>query len=414
MYALRLFFFLGAGLYMIHPLEAQEWKTVNTLTRGMMIVTIKESPNQTTYDFYAKNNDRQVLELRMDIKLTNMKRDLSTLPVSKFIPGGTEVKFLSLSRFAKGKPFSYKIVSWDVISGIAQAQHTGEYQAPFSWGRVFRVDNAFSGYGAHSQPPNQYAVDFKMPIGTAVHCARAGVVTEVRSDSNSGGADQSFTQSANYLTILHPDGTSGRYLHFMYNGVIIKKGQQVETGQLVGYSGNTGWSTDPHLHFDVVMSDGNRGLKTIPFQFQTKEGLQTPILGMMLSRSFLSNTENVYEVKVKTKDKWLAGTDAHVFVTLNGSSGSSGETELIAYDRNPFERNQTDVFLLDLPNDLGNIASLRIRHDNSGAGSGWYLDWIEVKQLKTGNVLRFPCDKWLATDEGDKKIDRTLNPNLMK
>lgn len=89
-------------------------------------------------------------------------------------------------------------------------------------------------------------------------------------------------------------------------------------------------------------------------------------------------TEVPYEVKVYTGDKSGAGTDANVFMILYGTNGDSGERELAKSDRtNKFERNKCDTFTVKAV-DLGELLKLKIRHDNSRAGSAWYLEKIEV------------------------------------
>jgi murein DD-endopeptidase MepM/ murein hydrolase activator NlpD len=52
--------------------------------------------------------------------------------------------------------------------------------------------------------------------------------------------------------IEHVDGTVGRYFHLTRSGADVSVGQQVASGQRIGRSGNSGNSSAPHLHFDVV------------------------------------------------------------------------------------------------------------------------------------------------------------------
>ena len=51
---------------------------------------------------------------------------------------------------------------------------------------------------------------------------------------------------------------------------------------------------------------------------------------------------------------------------------------------------------------------VEIGHDNSGSGPGWYLDSVSVYCPASGIEQFFPCQKWLASDEGDGLIQRTL------
>jgi murein DD-endopeptidase MepM/ murein hydrolase activator NlpD len=104
----------------------------------------------------------------------------------------------------------------------------------------------------------------------------------IKKDSNRGGNDPSNGPYANYIIIRHDDGTYGNYLHFKQNGVVVNEGQRVTMGKLIGFSGNTGYSTDPHLHFHVSVADAFGGSKTVPFKVYTKQGPKTPTLGMVL------------------------------------------------------------------------------------------------------------------------------------
>lgn len=79
---------------------------------------------------------------------------------------------------------------------------------------------------------------------------------------------------ANYITVLHNDGTFADYSHLRYKSVIVQLGQQVERGQIIGYSGATGYATGPHLHFVVKKAKKGGGFISIPVEFTTLKGIQ--------------------------------------------------------------------------------------------------------------------------------------------
>lgn len=99
-----------------------------------------------------------------------------------------------------------------------------------------------------------WAWDFKMPIGTPIVAASEGTVRLARGDSTEGGCDPKHASKANYVVIDHGDGLETQYLHFA--SVIVTPGQKVQKGELLGYSGETGWSCGPHLHFKVAEATG--------------------------------------------------------------------------------------------------------------------------------------------------------------
>lgn len=115
-----------------------------------------------------------------------------------------------------------------------------------------------------------------------------------------------------------------------------------------------------------------------------------------------------YVVKVYTGDKFGAGTDANVYLTIYGNYADSGERQLKDSDkRNKFEQNQVDTFVLKAI-ELGELQKVRIRHDNKGGGAAWYLEKIEISDQKNNRGYLFNCQNWLSTEDGDGKISREL------
>jgi len=95
-----------------------------------------------------------------------------------------------------------------------------------------------------------WAWDFRMPEGTPVVAALDGVVRLARGDSDEGGCDPAMARKANYVVIESPGNVETQYLHFSAVGVTA--GQHVRRGDLLGYSGKTGWACGAHLHFKVA------------------------------------------------------------------------------------------------------------------------------------------------------------------
>ena len=73
------------------------------------------------------------------------------------------------------------------------------------------------------------------------------------------------------MRILHADGSMGVYAHLKENGVYVRVGQKVSLGQQIGVSGNTGYSSGPHLHFCLQINNGMR-LVSIPFRMLSGRG----------------------------------------------------------------------------------------------------------------------------------------------
>lgn len=100
-------------------------------------------------------------------------------------------------------------------------------------------------------------------------------------------------------------------------------------------------------------------------------------------------------------------TGANVYLTLYGTKASSGEL-LLANPGAAFRPQGRDTFSRRLT-DLGVVQRLHVRHGNTGLGPGWLLDRITIRNLDTQQEWTFPCNRWLALDEDDGEIERTLD-----
>lgn len=162
---------------------------------------------------------------------------------------------------------------WNYVLGdINAVPEDVVYSLPFAPAQTFKISQGYTGQFSHKDEL-EFSLDFAMPEGTPVHAAREGVVIAVQSIFNQGGTDPTLRTKANYITILHPDGTFAHYAHLRWGGSVVTVGQQVERGQLIGYSGNTGFSSGPHLHFHVYRVTGVFGTwQSLATRFATSQG----------------------------------------------------------------------------------------------------------------------------------------------
>lgn len=159
------------------------------------------------------------------------------------------------------------------IKGRMNARHNDDtlYLLPFEKGRSFRVTQSYGGRLTHHDH-DKYAVDFGMPEGTKVCAARDGVVVDLMESSEVGGPDKKYKDEANFVSIAHDDGTIGEYLHLKRDGVLVEIGDKVKAGQPIALSGNTGYSTVPHVHFGVYSPRDVHRLQSHPITFTTVQG----------------------------------------------------------------------------------------------------------------------------------------------
>lgn len=142
------------------------------------------------------------------------------------------------------------------------------YWFPFEHGTKQRVGQGYNGKTTHR---GINAIDFNLDIGQPVFASRSGTVVEVKEDSNIGGNDPKYDGDGNRIVIYHSDGTFGQYVHLKQNGSLVSVGEAVEAGQKIGISGNTGWSSGPHLHFMVTYS-ANFKTRTLPIKYLNYNG----------------------------------------------------------------------------------------------------------------------------------------------
>jgi len=119
----------------------------------------------------------------------------------------------------------------------------------------------------------RHAIDFILPEGSRILAPRAGKVIDIKVDSRQGGAEPKYDdiKYVNYLTLQHSDGEYSQYIHLKHKGSLVKLGQKVKSGQPIALSGNTGFSTTPHLHFMVFKLDNTKiGWESLKVKFKER------------------------------------------------------------------------------------------------------------------------------------------------
>ena len=182
--------------------------------------------------------------------------------------GDTYLLSLNMTNRAEGYDFKWSY-TWNF--GFSGENHNDDYvyRLPYSSGSSFSVGQGYFGSFSHE---GKYAIDWTMPIGTPIYAAREGRVIHLKEDSNVVGTTEEYTYLANFVLIGHDDGSQANYAHLQQNGVLVEVGDWVSLGQQIGLSGNTGFSTGPHLHFVINQQKPPTNSISIPTKFSDKDG----------------------------------------------------------------------------------------------------------------------------------------------
>jgi murein DD-endopeptidase MepM/ murein hydrolase activator NlpD len=165
-------------------------------------------------------------------------------------------------------------ISCDWTVGDQDAEHDDDqvYLFPYANGSSYRLIQAYGSSMSHTGL-EQYSLDFYMDVGTPVHAARAGVVARLEESYDKGCWEKGCGKFANYVVVLHDDGTTGEYYHLKQDGVLVDVGQHVSAGEKIALSGNTGHTTTPHLHFAVYRAASWGSTRSVPARFLTVDGV---------------------------------------------------------------------------------------------------------------------------------------------
>ncbi|QOP45897.1 M23 family metallopeptidase [Sulfurimonas paralvinellae] len=244
--------------------------TINKKSSKNVFASVKKTKKYTDIFFTNKNLYDVTLQVKSknkNIKAVKYKEDLFVLGADSTV---------RYARYYFKAPFAQYAVSYRWILGSKDARHDNNYlyRLPYAIGQSHMVSQGFNGKSTH-KGHSQYAVDFMMDVGTKIYAARGGVVVKTKDNSDKHGFAKAFAKYGNYVTILHSDGTFGTYYHLKKRGVLVHTGEKVERGYPLGYSGNTGYTSGPHLHFAVFKATDKLKTRSLPIRFISTQGIVT-------------------------------------------------------------------------------------------------------------------------------------------
>jgi len=237
-------------------LSAQESVTVYHEQAGMGV------------NVYADNND--VIPMTIDLELTieGMQSDLEKNEGIIVVPAKTKKFLLTKTRVApNSREMTFAMYSKVYAGDITLKPNLDYvYLLPFSKEGKVQVYQGYNGSFSHS---GEKAIDFGLEIGEKVIASRSGVVYKVVDSNSKSCMDKSCIEYNNLVIVYHDDGTFAEYVHLKKDGAKVNIGDKVSAGDLIAYSGNTGMSSGPHLHFMVFQFTKKGDSKSLKTMFAT-------------------------------------------------------------------------------------------------------------------------------------------------
>ena len=222
-------------------------------------------------DVYVNNRLGGPIEITLGLNQSSNVMTQPALPLRQTLPANRRV-LVSRIESASGQVASYSVGMTAMPGDPNASARDVVYALPIDDNSRWQLGQAFHGGFSHTDEQNKFAVDLIVDEGTPVLAARDGVVMQVESAFDGAGLDRKkFAERANLVRVLHDDGSMAVYAHLKENGVYVRVGQHVSLGQQIAVSGNTGYSTGPHLHFCLQVNRGMR-LVSVPFRMVGDKG----------------------------------------------------------------------------------------------------------------------------------------------
>jgi murein DD-endopeptidase MepM/ murein hydrolase activator NlpD len=236
---------VGISMEELVRLNSDYLKDVNSTIRAgqSLIITVPEPELSVLW------TRREIVEESYEADIIYVDNDdwYTTKQVTLTEPSAGFRKVVSDVTYKNENAIDRNIVKEEIlVEAVAKVVERGTkvpptYIKPISGGRLS------SGFGGRKSPggigsTNHQGVDWAIPLNSSVYAASGGTVSAA---GWSGGY-------GNMILITHPDGSKTRYAHL--NKCLVSVGQTVSQGDLIGKSGNTGRSTGPHLHFEIILN----------------------------------------------------------------------------------------------------------------------------------------------------------------
>ena len=243
---------------------------LTSLCKAAHKVKIYYEQHKDGYSIYADNDEFCPMSIKVAFTLENLNLAGENNAIY-VVNAKTKRQLLTTLKITKrGKAYKVSYKYWSNYGTHDNKDFDIDYvyDLPYKKSNAFKIHQGYNGAFSHR---NENSLDFTMPIGTELLAVRAGIVIRVVDSNDKGCANEECKKFSNFITLYHSDGTFAEYAHIRQNGSEVKIGDHIDKGQLIGYSGNVGWTTGPHLHL-VLFNQNIDHRETLKTKFRTGDG----------------------------------------------------------------------------------------------------------------------------------------------
>ena len=257
----------------IPPEDGESFDTFQVQGEPRQMVSMRKTGNEREPAHVFFNQYWGPAEIQLSLAEAENIHSEPALPARFVIPGQTERELVRFRPLENKKDSATDWPTrWCPAPPTTTLPSDLDFFPPFALGEEFTISQGIDDANTHTDAGSRFAVDVVMPEGTPVLAARGGVVMDVEDDFHGGGKQEArYLPRANQVRILHDDGSMATYAHLQPNSARVRPGMRVDPGRWIASSGNTGFSSGPHLHFVVQLNIG-MALESLPFHFKLPTG----------------------------------------------------------------------------------------------------------------------------------------------
>ena len=246
-------------------------------TTAQQKVNVFHEVKSAGFIIYASNTMACPVSVILDLKLENLSFSKHDDKIFVVPENTTRFKIGELNVVKKSAPYRFSFHFRSAYGNILQTSYDPDYEywLPYKKGNSFLLIQGYNGLFSHL---HENALDFLMPEGTEITAAREGTVMMVVQNNTESCLRPECKQWANYILVYHSDNTFAEYGHIKLNGAKVKAGDKIKKGDIIALSGNTGYSSVPHLHFACYTLTDSQIRQSIKTKFKTDDSTQTQYL----------------------------------------------------------------------------------------------------------------------------------------